>query len=161
MRRTATAYLAGLIFGVGLVVSSMVDPAKIIGFLDLGSAAGPWNPALLAVMGGAVVTHALLLRWLGRRPGAAAQARAAVSPAAIDLRLVIGSAIFGIGWGLTGYCPGPAIVSLGFGSARVWAVVAAMIAGGLLAELLLSQRARRAGAPAVEQPRAPASAAGR
>jgi len=145
MRRTATAYLAGLIFGVGLVVSSMVDPAKIIGFLDLGGAAGPWNPALLAVMGGAVVTHGLLLRWWGHRPGGpVAPARAAAGWAAIDRRLVFGSAIFGIGWGLTGYCPGPAIVSLGFGVGRVWAVVAAMIGGGLIAELLLQQRARRA-----------------
>lgn len=141
MKRTATAYLAGLIFGVGLVVSSMVDPAKIVGFLDLGGAGGPWTPPLLAVMGGAVVTHGLLLRWLGRRPaGAGASARAASGPAVIDARLVTGSAIFGIGWGLTGYCPGPAIVSLGFGAGRVWAVVAAMIAGGLIAELLLRRR---------------------
>jgi uncharacterized membrane protein YedE/YeeE len=151
MRRTATAYLAGLLFGVGLVVSSMVDPAKIVGFLDVGGAAAPWNPALLAVMGGAVITHALLLRWLGRRPrGAGVPARAVPAATAIDRRLVIGSAIFGIGWGLTGYCPGPAIVSLGFGVGRVWAVVAAMIVGGLIAELL-QQRARRTTAVPVEE----------
>jgi hypothetical protein len=131
-----------LIFGAGLVASSMIDPSKIVGFLDFGGAGGPWNPALLAVMGGAVVTHGLLLRWLARRGGAAAPANA--SRAGIDRQLVVGAAIFGVGWGLTGYCPGPAIVSLGFGAGRAWAVVAAMVTGGLLAELQLRQRARRA-----------------
>jgi len=141
MRRTATAFAAGLIFGAGLVISNMIDPSKIVGFLDFGGVAGPWNPALLAVMGGAVVTHGLLLRWLARRGGAVASANA--SGAGIDRQLVVGAVIFGVGWGVTGYCPGPAIVSLGFGAARTWAVVAAMVAGGLLAELLLQQRARR------------------
>ena len=148
MRRTATAYAAGLIFGAGLVVSTMIDPAKIVAFLDFGGVAGPWNPALLAVMGGAVLTHALLLRWLAWRRGAISPP---ISPSAlagsagwagVDRRVVIGSAIFGVGWGLTGYCPGPAIVSLGFGVTRTWAVVAAMVVGGLLGEALLQQRAR-------------------
>lgn len=143
MRRTATAYAAGLIFGAGLVVSTMIDPAKIVAFLDFGGAGGPWNPALLAVMGGAVLTHGLLLRGLAWRRGMPTSPRAFASTsgwAGVDRRVIVGSAIFGVGWGLTGYCPGPAIVALGFGAARTWAVVAAMVVGGLLAEALLQRR---------------------
>jgi uncharacterized protein len=164
--RRATAYAAGLVFGVGLVVSGMIDPRNILAFLDFGGAGGPWKPTLAAVMGGAIATHFLLLRLRARR-GAGAGAPAAATPtvvvsapgdrwarAGIDRRLIGGSAIFGVGWGLAGYCPGPAIVALGLGAGRAWVFVAAMIAGGLIADATSGRVrvARRAGA---------ASAAGR
>jgi uncharacterized membrane protein YedE/YeeE len=150
MRRTAfrswSALGAGLLFGVGLVVSGMADPRNVVGFLDVSGARGPWNPNLAAVMVGAIAVHAAGLR-LGRRR------RAFVVDGDgpwIDARLVGGAAIFGIGWGLAGYCPGPAIVSLGFaslgfaslgfGAARAWVFVGAMIVGVLLGEAASSWR---------------------
>lgn len=95
-------------FGTGLAVSGMTQPSKVIGFLDVG---GQWDPSLLFVMGGAVAVHALAYRWMRRR---SAPLFADSLPAAsrIDAKLLIGSALFGIGWGLSGYCPGPAVVSL-------------------------------------------------
>ncbi len=135
MNRGVTGYLAGLVFGLGLVVSGMIDPANVVGFLDFGGLTAPWQPALIGVMGGAVLTHGLLLRLLERRQQPAAFAGCAdltPPPAFIDRRLFIGSAIFGVGWGLSGYCPGPAIVSLGFGPGRAWLFVAALIVGGFV-----------------------------
>ena len=145
MTRGATAYLAGLVFGLGLVVSGMIDPPNVVGFLDFGGLTAPWQPALIGVMGGAVLTHGLLLRLLERRrPEPFAECAApdlTPPPATIDRRLLIGSAIFGVGWGLSGYCPGPAIVSLGFGPGRAWLFVAALIAGGYLADAVRDRRA--------------------
>jgi len=153
VRRVAPAYLAGALFGAGLVVSGMVDPRNVVGFLDFAGLSGPWNPALIGVMGGAVVTHALLLRLLARRAPSpssapvralAPAALATAPPARVDRPLVLGSAIFGIGWGLSGYCPGPAIVSLGFGPGRAFLFVAALVVGSLVADGL---RAAGASAP--------------
>jgi uncharacterized membrane protein YedE/YeeE len=141
-RRSVAALGAGLLFGIGLVVSGMVDPRNVIAFLDFF---GDWNPNLALVMGGAVAVHASLIwllrarlgSWRGRplvigHPTGPGTAR----PAGWDARLVAGAAIFGIGWGLSGYCPGPAVVSLGFGAARAAAFVAAMLAGALVADAL-------------------------
>jgi uncharacterized protein len=136
MRRAVSALGAGLLFGAGLVVSGMADPRNVLGFLDVSGAGGPWNPNLAAVMVGAIAVHALALR-LGRRRRAFAVDGDAPW---IDARLVGGAAIFGVGWGLAGYCPGPAIVSLGFGAAPAWAFVGAMIAGVLLGEAAASWR---------------------
>lgn len=131
MRRLGTALGAGLLFGVGLAVSGMIDPRNVVGFLDV---TGRWNPSLAAVMLGAIAAHAALLRLGGRRGWGPSGLRPSGPPA--DARLLGGAAIFGVGWGLSGYCPGPAIVALGFGPGRGLAFVAAMIAGTLLAERL-------------------------
>jgi uncharacterized membrane protein YedE/YeeE len=136
MRPALTALGAGLLFGIGLWISGMTDPRNVIGFLDF---AGHWNPSLAAVMVGAIGVHATALR-LGRRRRAPSRSVGTPSrptldgSARIDPRLVLGSAVFGIGWGLAGYCPGPAIVSLGSGSASAWRFVVAMIVGVWLAE---------------------------
>jgi len=125
-RVVATA-AAGVLFGAGLVVSGMTDPRNVIGFLDF---TGRWSPQLIAVMAGAVVVYASLLAWLGRAGGARL-----LPPRnnRIDRSLVLGAAIFGVGWGLSGYCPGPAIVSLGSGARGAFVFVAAMIVGLLAA----------------------------
>jgi uncharacterized membrane protein YedE/YeeE len=130
MKRSATALGAGLLFGIGLCLSGMIDPRRIVAFLDVS---GRWDPSLAAVMVGAIGVHASLLRLLGRRGGVATGATP-IGGAAIDGRLIVGSALFGVGWGLSGYCPGPAILSLGFGTARALGLVGAMIAGALLAD---------------------------
>ena len=122
-----SAFAAGLVFGVGLLLSGMTDPGKVIGFLDL---AGRWDPSLAFVMGGAVLVAFFAFR-IARLP---APSRT------IDLRLVAGSVVFGVGWGLAGFCPGPALVSLGAGYGKAALFVAAML-GGMLAVRLLSYRA--------------------
>jgi uncharacterized membrane protein YedE/YeeE len=110
VRRSLHALGAGLLFGAGLVVSGMVDPRNVVAFLDV---AGAWSPNLAGVMVGAIAVHATALR-LGRRR------RPFVLDATpwLDARLVGGAAIFGVGWGLAGYCPGPALVAMGFGRAQ-------------------------------------------
>jgi uncharacterized membrane protein YedE/YeeE len=129
-----SSFIAGLIFGLGLLVSRMANPAKVLGFLDL---AGAWDPSLAFVMVGAVAIGALAfalasprkLSWL-KTPMALPAART------IDRRLVGGSLLFGIGWGLAGFCPGPALVTLGAGVGKALVFVAAMLAGMLVFELL-------------------------
>ena len=111
MRRSLSAFGCGLLFGVGLLLSGMTDPRNIIGFLDF---AGDFNPRLAVVMIGAVGVHATALRLL--RPQAISSA-AADWRQPVDRRAILGSAIFGLGWGLAGYCPGPALVSAGSGVA--------------------------------------------
>ncbi|WP_021027323.1 DUF6691 family protein [Comamonas sp. B-9] len=124
------AALAGLVFGLGLLVSGMADPQKVLGFLDL---AGAWDPSLALVMGGAIALglpgFALARRRSRSLLGAPMQLPARQ---AVDAPLLIGSALFGIGWGLAGYCPGPALVgtAAGIGSAAIFS--AAMLAGMLL-----------------------------
>lgn len=123
MRRSLTAFGCGLLFGVGLLLSGMTDPRNIIGFLDF---AGAFNPRLLVVMIGAVGVHATALRLL--RPRATSRA-AADWRQPVDRRAILGSAIFGVGWGLAGYCPGPAIVSAGSGVLSAAVFVLAMVVG--------------------------------
>ena len=127
MPRILAALASGLLFGLGLVVSGMVNPAKVLGFLDV---AGDWDPSLAFVMAAAIPVAALGFR---RGSGMAAPlCDAAFAPPArrrIDARLLGGAALFGIGWGLAGFCPGPALASLGFGGWPVLGFVAAMLAG--------------------------------
>lgn len=124
------AALAGLVFGLGLLVSGMADPQKVLAFLDL---AGPWDPSLALVMGGAIALglpgFALARR---RSPSLLGEPMQLPARQAVDAPLLIGSALFGIGWGLAGYCPGPALVgtAAGMGSAAIFS--AAMLAGMLL-----------------------------
>jgi uncharacterized protein len=127
-------FLAGVLFAVGLVLSGMTQPAKVIGFLDV---AGQWDPSLGFVMLGAVAVFAVAYRRALRMQ------RPVMAPSfelpkgkLLDARLLIGSAVFGVGWGLAGYCPGPAIVSLGEGSARALLFVLAMGVGMVLYELM-------------------------
>jgi len=132
-RRTVGALVAGGLFGVGLVVSGMTDPRNVIGFLDFS---GHWNPRLIAVMAGAVGVHAALLALLARLSGGRGARLLPPRNIRIDRSLIVGAAIFGVGWGLSGYCPGPAIVSLGSGARTAFAFVAAMIVGIVAARLI-------------------------
>jgi uncharacterized membrane protein YedE/YeeE len=125
--RSAAALVAGLVFGAGLAVSQMVDPSKVLGFLDL---AGAWDASLLFVLAAAAGVTTVAFRLVLKRSAPLFDARFHLPIAtAIDWRLVIGAALFGIGWGLAGYCPGPAIASLGFGNAEALWFVPAMMAG--------------------------------
>ncbi len=129
-----TALLAGLLFGFGLMVSGMANPAKVLGFLDL---AGRWDPSLAFVMAGAIAVGSLAFFFAKRTRksflGLSIQLPASTT---ITLRLVLGSAAFGVGWGLAGFCPGPALVALGAGYAKAVGFVAAMVAGMTVFELL-------------------------
>jgi len=127
MKANLWAYLAGLIFGVGLALAGMVDPAKVIGFLDLF---GTWDPSLAFVMGGAIMVHFVLFRLITKRASPLFDARFQL-PTRTDLdpKLLGGAALFGIGWGLAGFCPGPALTSLGAGSVSAVVFVATMTLG--------------------------------
>jgi uncharacterized protein len=134
MAQAAASLLAGLVFGLGLILSGMANPAKVLGFLDL---AGAWDPSLGFVMMGAIGI-ALPAFALARRRPRSLLGREIKLPEArgIDRRLVGGSLLFGIGWGLAGFCPGPALVALGMGEGQALIFVAAMVAGMGLFELL-------------------------
>ncbi|MEM5429502.1 DUF6691 family protein [Cupriavidus oxalaticus] len=135
------ALLAGLVFGIGLIVSGMADPGKVLGFLDL---AGAWDPSLAFVMAGAVLVGTLAFALARRRSHAwLGQAMHWPTASAITPRLVLGSAAFGVGWGLAGFCPGPALVALGAGYAKAWGFVGAMLAGMALFEVAERVRRRR------------------
>jgi len=122
-----TAFVAGLVFGLGLVVAGMANPAKILQFLDI---AGNWDPSLLFVMVGAIAVGMVAFAFARRRTTSALGLPMHLPTArAIDVRLVGGSLLFGIGWGLAGFCPGPAIVALGAGYAKAGVFIAAMLAG--------------------------------
>ena len=132
--RAIAALVAGLLFGLGLIQSGMTDPSKVIGFLDL---AGQWDPSLAFVMGGAILVGAVLFRFAVRRKTALlGEPMRLPALRTIDRRLVLGSLSFGVGWGLAGYCPGPALTSLVSGSLKPVLFVAAMVAGMALFELL-------------------------
>jgi len=132
--------LTGLVFGLGLLVSGMADPAKVTGFLDL---AGHWDPSLAFVMAGAIAVAALgfalaarrVRSWLGLQMRLPANGD-------FDRRLLAGSALFGIGWGLAGFCPGPALVALGLGESKAVIFVLAMLTGMALFEAVEAWRAR-------------------
>jgi uncharacterized membrane protein YedE/YeeE len=132
--KSASALLAGLLFGTGLSLSGMLDPVRVIGFLDFG---GAWDPSLVFVLGGAVSVTAAgygLCRRL-RRPMFAGQFEPPMARN-IDARLLAGAAVFGIGWGLSGFCPGPGIASLSLCKGKSFAFVAAMLLGMALHDLL-------------------------
>ncbi len=134
-------YLAGLLFGLGIMISGMANPAKVINFFDVF---GTWDPSLIFVMGGALLTTLLGYRvvlarerpWLGDRFHLP-------TSRVIDTRLVAGAAIFGVGWGIAGFCPGGALPALGSGRADVALFVAARAAGILTTRAVLEHRARQ------------------
>jgi uncharacterized membrane protein YedE/YeeE len=131
--------LAGLVFGIGLIVSGMANPAKVLGFLDIG---GSWDPSLAFVMVGAIAVGAVAFALARKRTASFLGAEMRL-PASrhIDRRLLAGSALFGIGWGLAGFCPGPALVALGMGEGKAVLFVAAMLVGMGLYEFLERRRA--------------------
>src|SRR5213078_445250 len=115
------AFLAGLVFGLGLIVSGMASPAKVLGFLDL---AGRWDPSLAFVMAGAIAIGVIAFSWARRRNVTLLGTPMLLpEPGPIDRRLAGGSALFGVGWGLAGFCPGPALVALGAGQPKALAFV--------------------------------------
>lgn len=127
MKSNLLAYLAGLLFGLGLILAGMTDTSKVIGFLDFF---GDWDPSLAFVMVGAIGIHAVLLRLILKRPAPLLDTHFHVPTRRdIDARLVGGAAIFGVGWGLAGFCPGPGIVSLGTGTIAALVFVATMALG--------------------------------
>jgi uncharacterized membrane protein YedE/YeeE len=133
---TLFAFAAGLVFGAGLILSGMTDPGKVIGFLDV---AGNWDPSLGFVMAGAILVGFFAFRSAGRR-GRTFLGGALHLPnrSDIDARLIGGSVVFGIGWGLAGFCPGPALVSFASGVDQAAVFVAAML-GGMLAYTALER----------------------
>ncbi len=129
-----TSLLAGLVFGFGLILSGMANPAKVLGFLDLF---GRWDPSLALVMGGAIAVASSVF-FLARRRTISLLGAAMRLPTAkhIDRRLVMGGLFFGVGWGIAGFCPGPALVALGMGEGKAVIFVLAMLGGMALFEVL-------------------------
>ena len=136
--RTLAALGCGLVFGLGLAVSGMMNPAKVIGFLDV---AGDWDPTLVFVMGGALLVTVPGYRViLKRRRPVLDNSFSLPTKKSVDAPLIWGSALFGVGWGLVGFCPGPAVVAIGTGLPAVLGFVAAMIAGMALHAWISGER---------------------
>jgi len=133
------AFVAGLVFGIGLIVSGMYSPVKVLGFLDL---AGKWDPSLAFVMAGAIAVAVVAFTIAGRRTTTLIGGPMHMPTARdIDARLVGGSLLFGIGWGLAGFCPGPALVALGTGHVKAFMFVVSMLAGMGIYEFIEHRRA--------------------
>jgi uncharacterized membrane protein YedE/YeeE len=136
VKRGLVALASGLLFSTGLLLAGMTQPQRILAFLDVF---GRWDPSLALVMAGAVSVAAIAFRVAARRPASVfgGDFRLADRRAPIDSRLLIGAALFGVGWGLSGLCPGPAVVSLASGQVSIFVFVLAMIAGMLLHGILV------------------------
>ena len=132
------ALLSGLVFGIGLIASGMTDPAKIKGFLDLF---GAWDPSLALVMGGAIAVGAVAVALARHRTTSWTGGRIEIpTSTVIDRRLLLGGVLFGTGWGIAGYCPGPAIVSASAGSTAALGFIAAMLIGMMIHDRWLAGR---------------------
>jgi hypothetical protein len=142
--RLVAALIAGLMFGSGLTVSQMVDPSKVLAFLDFGGiAAGDWDPSLALVMVGALAIVAAGYAIVLRRDGPLLAHRFSLpTKRQIDLPLVAGAVLFGVGWGLGGYCPGPALSALALGAGKTVIFVVSLLAGMVLYEVLIARRVR-------------------
>ncbi|MCW4150285.1 YeeE/YedE family protein [Halomonas sp. 18H] len=137
--KTLMGYIAGLLFGLGLTISGMTDPARVIGFLDI---AGAWDPTLMFVLGGAVVTNFIGYRLVLRRSHPIFGERFQLPTRQdLDIRLIGGASLFGIGWGLSGYCPGPAFASIIGLSAPLFAMLVTMVMGWFLARAITTKTA--------------------
>ena len=131
--RVAWALLAGALFGLGLAVSGMTDPDKVLNFLDI---AGQWDPSLALVMGGALAVAVPGFAWVRRRGVAFTGGAIPPAPAPrFDKRLLVGSVLFGVGWGIAGYCPGPALANLAHGTLEPVLFVLALLAGSQVARV--------------------------
>lgn len=141
MKHHLTAFAAGLLFAVGLVVSGMTQPAKVIGFLDV---TGAWDPSLAFVMGGALAVYAVAFRLITKRPVPLLGGRFQI-PSRTDItpRLLVGASLFGIGWAIAGFCPGPALVAFGSGMSEAFIFLPGMVAGMVLFRLWDEWMARR------------------
>ena len=136
--RNASALVTGLIFGLGLAISQMVSPRKVLDFLDV---TGSWDPSLLLVMGGAVAVAMLAFRFVIKRGQPLFESEFHLPRMTkVDRRVLVGSAIFGLGWGIGGYCPGPGVAALSAGSADALVFVAGMVLGSLLYRRLAAPR---------------------
>lgn len=126
-RPSIVGIVSGAIFAIGLSLSGMTDPGRVLGFLDL---AGNWDPTLAFVMAGAVGSHFAWLRWVSRRAAPMPASAESLAPSGgLDARLIGGAAIFGVGWGMAGYCPGPALVASAFGRGEALLFTLAMLGG--------------------------------
>lgn len=138
--QTFIALIVGQLFGIGLIISGMTDPSKVIGFLDL---AGAWDPSLAFVMGGAIAVGFVAFRIAGRRARSLLGTEMRLPTSSrIDRRLILGGLVFGAGWGLAGYCPGPALASLATGASQPLVFTLAMVAGMGIFEFLERAKAR-------------------
>ena len=130
MMQPLVSLVAGVVFGLGLAVAEMTNPLKVLDFLDL---AGNWDPSLAFVMGGAVMVTLVAFRFVLRRPVPLYGDRFHLPTLTqLDRKLLGGAALFGIGWGLAGYCPGPALATILSGNSETWLFVPAMLVGGAL-----------------------------
>lgn len=144
MNRAVASFFSGGLFGLGLLISGMTKPSKVIGFLDV---AGGFDPSLAFVMLGGIATHLLLFRWIVRRPTPLYELKFQIPTRRdIDKKLVMGAALFGVGWGLGGYCPGPGLVSLAEGGTAL-AFVVAMTLGMYIHDLAANALPSSAAAP--------------
>jgi uncharacterized protein len=135
------ALVSGLIFGLGLIISQMVNPAKVLGFLDVF---GAWDPSLAFVMATAIPVASVGFAITGRRTRSIlGEAVKLPTKTSLDRRLIGGAVVFGVGWGLVGFCPGPAMTALGFGRADAAIFVVAMIVGMILFEIVESMGRRQ------------------
>ena len=129
-RRLLSSLIAGFLFGIGLALAQMTNPLKVLAFLDV---AGAWDPSLAFVMGGAVLVTLFGLRWALKRPSPYFAERFQLPVLTrVDAQLLIGAVLFGVGWGLTGYCLGPALATLLVGNQEAWLFVPSMLLGGWL-----------------------------
>jgi uncharacterized protein len=126
---------SGLLFGLGLAVAQMTDPRKVLGFLDV---AGPWDPSLALVLGGAVGVSLIAFRYILRRsrPVFGERFQVPTNRPWLEPRLLLGAALFGVGWGISGYCPGPALAQLAAPNAETWVFLPALIAGSVIARAI-------------------------
>ncbi|WP_208352864.1 DUF6691 family protein [Pseudaestuariivita rosea] len=144
--RLILSYVIGLIFGVGISISGMANPAKVLNFFDI---AGTWDPSLAFVMGGALAVTFVGYRFVLRRPSPLlASGFQLPTRRDLDLPLIAGSAIFGVGWGIAGFCPGGALPALGTGRSEVFIFVGALLAGIIAAKILQAALAARRQTPA-------------
>lgn len=144
-QRTLVAFAVGLLFGVGLIVGGMTQPAKVVGFLDV---AGDWDPSLAFVMGGAVAVFLPLFRLVRRRNAPVCDARFGIPTRTdIDAPLLVGSGVFGIGWGLGGLCPGPALTAAGALVPNALVFTVAMLAGFAIERTTSSLLPKRGSSP--------------
>lgn len=140
--RLIISYLTGLVFGIGISISGMANPAKVLNFFDI---AGTWDPSLAFVMGGALIVTFIGYRFVLKRPSPAlVDTFQLPTRRDLDLPLIGGSAVFGIGWGIAGFCPGGALPALGTGNMNVFIFTAAMLAGIIGAKILQAALSNRA-----------------
>ncbi|CAI0712780.1 Predicted transporter component [Serratia marcescens] len=138
MLKTLLALLSGVIFGLGLIIAGMANPAKVLAFLDV---TGQWDPSLALVMAGAIAVAAPAFLWARRRERSLLGETLQIPAAGrVDRRLLAGSALFGIGWGIAGICPGPAWVLAGAEMQRVWPFLLAMLAGMALYDVIMRRK---------------------